>query len=42
VDPKVIEKDYIYTGGGSEYSLVRIKSEILTKVNNGLTMRVRK
>ena len=42
VDPKVMEKDYIYTGGGSEYSLVRIRSEILTKVNKGLTMRVRK
>jgi prolyl-tRNA editing enzyme YbaK/EbsC (Cys-tRNA(Pro) deacylase) len=42
VDPKVMDKDYIYTGGGSEYSLVRIKSDNLTQANEGLVMRVRK
>lgn len=42
VDPKVMEKDYVYSGGGSEYSLVRIKSQELSEINDGLILRVRK
>jgi len=42
IDPKVMEKDIVYTGGGSEYSLVRISSINLQKANNGLILRVRK
>ncbi len=42
VDPKVMEKEYVYSGRGSEFSLVRIMSRELTEINNGLIMRVRK
>ncbi|HHV98340.1 MAG TPA: hypothetical protein GXX36_02000 [Clostridiaceae bacterium] len=42
IDPKVLEKDIIYTGGGSPYSLVRITSKELQKANKGLVARVRK
>lgn len=31
VDPRVMEKEYVYSGGGSEYSLVRIKVRIYRK-----------
>jgi len=33
IDPKVIEKEYVYTGGGSEFSVVKISSEELKKLN---------
>lgn len=33
IDPKVLEKEYIYTGGGSEFSVVKISSEELKKLN---------
>lgn len=42
VDPKVTELDFVYTGGGSPYSLVRIKVDELLKVNQGTVVRVRK
>lgn len=42
IDPKVMEKEFVYTGGGSEYSLVRITSRELKEINNGLVFRVRK
>ena len=42
VDPKVLEKDIIYTGGGSANSLVRIASAELLKLNQGTVSRVRK
>ncbi|WP_422486587.1 aminoacyl-tRNA deacylase [Gudongella sp. DL1XJH-153] len=42
VDPKVMEKEYVYSGGGSEYSLVRIKSQELSEINDGIILRVRK
>ncbi len=42
VDPRVMEKEYVYSGGGSEYSLVRIKSQELSEINDGLILRVRK
>jgi prolyl-tRNA editing enzyme YbaK/EbsC (Cys-tRNA(Pro) deacylase) len=41
-DPKVIEKETLYTGGGSPHSLVRIASRELLKANNGLVIRIRK
>lgn len=42
VDPKVMEKEIVYTGGGSSHSLVRITSQELIKANNGITIRIRK
>lgn len=42
MDPKVMEKEFVYTGGGSEYSLVRIASQELAQINKGLFFRVRK
>lgn len=42
IDPKITEKDIIYSGGGSEYSLVKIFSEELQKANKGKVVRIRK
>jgi len=42
IDQRVMEKDIVYTGGGSENSLVRISTKELQKANNGLIIRVRK
>ena len=42
IDTKVIEKETIYTGGGSPYSLVRITSQELQRANKGLVARIRK
>lgn len=42
IDPRVLEKENIYTGGGSPYSLVRITSQELQRANNGLILRIRK
>ncbi|MDX2494805.1 MAG: YbaK/EbsC family protein [Desulfuromusa sp.] len=42
VDPKVLDKKVVYTGGGSETSLVRISSENLLELNQGEVVRVRK
>ena len=33
IDPKVLEKEYVYTGGGSEFSIVKISSAELKKLN---------
>jgi Cys-tRNA(Pro)/Cys-tRNA(Cys) deacylase len=33
IDPKVLEKEYVYTGGGSEFSIVKISAEELKKLN---------
>ncbi|VVB60077.1 Aminoacyl-tRNA editing domain protein [uncultured archaeon] len=33
IDPKVLEKEYVYTGGGSEFSIVKISSVELKKLN---------
>ncbi len=42
VDTKVMEKDFIYTGGGSEYSLVRISPAELVKANGAKVVKIRK
>ena len=41
VDPKVMEKDVVYTGGGSEYALVRIAPQELIRANQGRVVRIR-
>ncbi|PPA85889.1 hypothetical protein C4A75_07270 [Brevibacillus laterosporus] len=42
VDPRVTELEYVYTGGGSPNSLVKIKVEDLLRLNRGKIVRVRK
>lgn len=42
IDPKVMEKEVVYTGGGSEHSLVRISSRDLQNANKGLLLRIRR
>jgi Cys-tRNA(Pro)/Cys-tRNA(Cys) deacylase len=35
IDPKVMEKEIIYSGGGSEQSLIKISPQELLKANQG-------
>jgi len=42
VDPRVTEKDTVYTGGGSGKSLVRIASSELIRAGNATVVRVRR
>lgn len=42
VDPRVLECDVVYTGGGSEQSLVKISSQELVRANQGEVARIRR
>ncbi len=42
IDPKVMEMERIFTGGGSEYSLVEISTQDMQKLNNGQIVKIRK
>jgi Cys-tRNA(Pro)/Cys-tRNA(Cys) deacylase len=42
IDDKVMRMAVVYTGGGSEYSLVRICPPDLVKANGGEVVRIRK
>ena len=42
IDPKVMDKDIIYSGGGSTRSLIRLTVNEMLKANNGRVVRVRK
>jgi len=42
IDQRVMEKDIVYTGGGSTSSLVRISTKELKNANNGRIVRARK
>ncbi len=42
IDSKVMEKDEVYTGGGSATSLVRVSPQALLHANTGQVARVRK
>ena len=42
VDPKVVEMNEVYAGGGSECSLVKIPVEELIRANGGRIVRVQK
>jgi len=42
IDPKVIEKGVVYSGGGSENALVKISPAEIKKANNGIVVRIRK
>lgn len=41
IDPKVMEREQVFAGGGSETSLVRIQTEELVRANRGTIVRVR-
>lgn len=42
IDEDILEKDIVLTGGGSEYSLVKIKVTELIKANNGIICDIKK
>lgn len=42
INPKVMEIDYVYTGGSSEYSLLKIFTKDIQKLNKGQIIRIRK
>ena len=42
IDERVLQKEIVYTGGGSVNSLVRIRSADLLKANAGQVVRIRK
>ncbi|MBI2102400.1 YbaK/EbsC family protein [Candidatus Woesearchaeota archaeon] len=42
IDPQVMEKKVVYSGGGSENSLIKIATEELQRANNGKIVRIRK
>jgi len=42
IDPRVMEKEIVYTSGGSENSLIKISTKELQKANNGQIVRARK
>ena len=42
IDEKVLQKDVVYTGGGSVNSLVKIRSSDLVSANGGEVVRLRK
>ncbi len=42
IDSAVMEKDIVLTGGGSEYSLIKIFPKELQKTNNGKVLKIRK
>jgi hypothetical protein len=37
-----MEKDFVYAGGGSEQSLIKVKTSVLQKENQGSICRIRK
>lgn len=41
IDPKVMEREQVFMGGGSESSLVKIKTAELMRVNQGALHRIR-
>lgn len=42
IDSRVMERDAVYTSGGSENSLVKMSAEELQKTNSGRIVRIRK
>ncbi len=41
IDPRVMEKEVVYTGGGSEHALVKITPHELQKANKGRVVQIR-
>jgi Cys-tRNA(Pro)/Cys-tRNA(Cys) deacylase len=42
IDCSVMDMDYVYTGGGSEYSLVRIRPDELRRANRARVVDIKK
>lgn len=42
IDHKVMEREFVYTGGGSPYSLTKISTKVLQQINKGQIVRIRK
>ena len=42
IDPKVMELETVFTGGGSETSLIKMRTEELVRANQGTILRIRK
>lgn len=42
VDPKVMEQEIVFTGGGSENSLVKVSTRELVRANQGSILRIRR
>ncbi len=42
IDSKVLEKEFVFTGGGSENSLIKISSKELLKASKGEIVNIRK
>lgn len=42
IDPRVMETEFVYTGGGSPNSLTKISTKIMQQINNGQVVRIRK
>jgi Cys-tRNA(Pro)/Cys-tRNA(Cys) deacylase len=42
IDPRVLEKEFVYSGGGSENALVRIASQELLRASRGRVVVIRK
>ena len=42
IDPKVMEKEEVYTGGGSENAMVKMTTKELQRANQGMVLRVRR
>lgn len=41
IDPKVMEREQVFAGGGSETSLVKIRTTELVRANQGMLLRIR-
>lgn len=42
IDPRVMEKEIVYSGGGSTQSLVKISPQELARANKGVIVKIRK
>jgi len=42
IDPRVIEREFVFAGGGSETSLIKINTGELVRANQGTIFRIRK
>jgi prolyl-tRNA editing enzyme YbaK/EbsC (Cys-tRNA(Pro) deacylase) len=42
IDQKVMDKEVVYSGGGSQNSLVKISTKELQKASDGIVVRIRK
>jgi len=42
IDPKVMEREIVFTGGGSETSSIKMRTEELVRANRGTIFRIRK